>query len=67
MKFIYFVHNKPWLCSCSLRDNITFGESFEAKRYKKVLKICELTDDIAQLAGGDLTEIGELGVNLSGG
>jgi len=29
--------------------------------------MCELSDDIAQLAGGDMTEIGERGVNLSGG
>lgn len=53
--------------SCSLKENIVFGESFDQKRYKKVLRICELNDDIAQLQGGDMTEIGERGVNLSGG
>ena len=36
-------------------------------RYNKVIECCQLADDLKQLAGGDLTEIGEKGVNLSGG
>ena len=33
----------------------------------KVLETCALEADLAQLAGGDSTEIGEKGINLSGG
>jgi ABC-type bacteriocin/lantibiotic exporter with double-glycine peptidase domain len=29
--------------------------------------MCELREDIKNLPGGDLTEIGERGINLSGG
>jgi len=32
-----------------------------------VIKACALIDDLALLVDGDLTEIGEKGVNLSGG
>ena len=39
----------------------------EESRYNKVIECCQLADDLKQLAGGDLTEIGEKGVNLSGG
>ncbi|EAR99522.1 ABC transporter C family protein (macronuclear) [Tetrahymena thermophila SB210] len=64
---IAYVPQIPWLRSCSLRDNILFGEEYNQKRYEKTLRICQLLDDIKQLPGGDLTEIGERGVNLSGG
>ena len=36
-------------------------------RYDTVIAACALAHDIAQLPAGDATEIGERGVNLSGG
>ena len=38
-------------------------------RYDTALRVCDLEPDLAVLAGGkrDLTEIGEKGLNLSGG
>jgi ABC-type molybdenum transport system ATPase subunit/photorepair protein PhrA len=36
-------------------------------RYNRVVAACALGHDIAQLPAGDATEIGERGVNLSGG
>lgn len=44
-----------------------FGEEFNEKKYKKTIKICELTRDLEILPAGDETEIGEKGINLSGG
>ena len=35
--------------------------------YERVVSLCELTEDFANLPAGDLTEIGSKGVNLSGG
>ena len=35
--------------------------------FLEVLETCALEADLAQLAGGDTTEIGEKGINLSGG
>ncbi|KAJ1631469.1 P-loop containing nucleoside triphosphate hydrolase protein, partial [Pavlovales sp. CCMP2436] len=51
----------------TVRDNITFASPFEATRYAAVLKACALEQDLASLPAGDATEIGERGINLSGG
>ena len=48
-----------------MRSN--WKEPYEEKRYKKTIKICELTRDLEILPAGDETEIGEKGINLSGG
>ena len=57
----------PWIFSGSLRENILFGAPFEEGRYERVLAGCGLLEDIAGLPDGDKSEIGERGVNLSGG
>ena len=36
-------------------------------RYNSVLSACSLKPDLDQLPSGDLTEIGERGITLSGG
>jgi hypothetical protein len=36
-------------------------------RYNSVLEACALLPDLKILAAGDMTEIGERGINLSGG
>lgn len=40
---------------------------YDGAKYHKVIKICELTRDLEILPAGDQTEIGEKGINLSGG
>ena len=50
-----------------MRDNILFGAPFDAVRYDAVLEACCLLPDLAILPAGDATEIGERGINLSGG
>nr|XP_027211385.1 canalicular multispecific organic anion transporter 2-like [Penaeus vannamei] len=64
---IAYVSQQAWLQNATLRDNITWGEHFDAKRYNKVVKACALQPDLDMLPGGDMTEIGEKGINLSGG
>ncbi|RHZ60075.1 hypothetical protein Glove_359g25 [Diversispora epigaea] len=51
----------------TLRNNITFGFPYEHNFYEEVIEACSLKQDISILPGGDLTEIGEKGINLSGG
>lgn len=51
----------------SVRNNILFGLPFRKERYEKTLAACSLTSDLAILEDGDSTEIGEKGINLSGG
>ena len=56
-----------WIQNARLRDNVLFGNAFDQKLYDKVIEACALKDDLKILPGGDETEIGEKGINLSGG
>ncbi|GMF30259.1 unnamed protein product [Phytophthora lilii] len=64
---ISYVSQEAWIRNATLRDNIVFEESFNRIRYENVLKASQLTLDLATLPSGDRTEIGERGINLSGG
>lgn len=64
---IGFIPQNSFLLNASLRDNILFGLPYDEQKYKNILKICELAPDIKMLPAGDKTEIGERGINLSGG
>lgn len=57
----------PWLQSMSIRDNILFSYPYEDARYKQVLDACALLPDMAEFKHGDLSNIGENGIGLSGG
>ena len=57
----------PWICNATVRENILFGRTFDAARYAEALHAAALDDDISILVSGDATEIGERGINLSGG
>ncbi|KAG9026448.1 hypothetical protein FRB95_008855 [Tulasnella sp. JGI-2019a] len=57
----------PWILNTTLRENVLFGEEFDETRYNGVISACQLLPDIAILPYGDMTEIGEKGVSLSGG
>ncbi|XP_072032229.1 ATP-binding cassette sub-family C member 10-like [Amphiura filiformis] len=58
---------ESWIQHATLRDNILFGEEFDVDKYEEVIKACALLDDIKILPAGDMTEVGENGVTLSGG
>jgi ABC-type bacteriocin/lantibiotic exporter with double-glycine peptidase domain len=51
----------------SIKDNILFGRPFNQLKYEETLRICQLELDLASFPAGDDTEIGEKGINLSGG
>lgn len=61
------VEQEPQIFSGTIRDNILFGTVFKKELYIKVIDACCLFDDIKALPNKDLTEIGERGINLSGG
>ncbi|XP_063866904.1 ATP-binding cassette sub-family C member 5-like isoform X1 [Scylla paramamosain] len=62
-----YVGQQAWILNATLRDNILLDESFDAKRYYRVIHACSLSQDIETMPAGDMTEIGERGINLSGG
>jgi len=49
----------------TLKENILFGNAYDDERYQDVLHICALNRDLSLLSYGDMTEIGDRGVNLS--
>lgn len=64
---IGYCAQRPWLQSMSIRDNILFSAPYEPERYNQVLEACALTIDLAAFKHGDLSDLGENGVGLSGG
>ncbi|KAI6212798.1 hypothetical protein M3Y94_00071600 [Aphelenchoides besseyi] len=62
-----YVPQQAWIQNLTLRDNVVFSSHFDGDHYEKTLDACCLRDDIMLLPSGDLTEIGEKGINLSGG
>ena len=64
---IAYVCQTPFIQNNTLKNNILFFHEFNAEKYNKVLKLSELLPDLEILKGGDMTEIGERGINLSGG
>jgi ABC-type transport system involved in cytochrome bd biosynthesis fused ATPase/permease subunit len=50
----------------TLRNNILFHSPNEEKKFNCLIDYCELRQDLATLIGGDMTEIGEKGINFSG-
>ena len=64
---ISYVSQIPWIQNATVRNNILFFQKYDEERYNKILELAELKPDLEILVGGDLTEIGEKGINLSGG
>ena len=64
---ISFVSQNPWILNASVEENILFFNQKDEERYNKVISICQLEQDFMSLPKGDKTEIGEKGLNLSGG
>ncbi|KAJ1514976.1 Multidrug resistance-associated protein 1 [Coelomomyces lativittatus] len=58
---------QPWIQNASVKDNILFGLPFDEVKYQRAIHLACLKRDLEQLPDGELTEIGEKGINLSGG
>ncbi|OJD36754.1 abc transporter [Diplodia corticola] len=66
-EMIGYCAQTPWLQHMSIRENILFSSPLDEARYKQVLEACALTPDMANFKHGDLSDLGENGVGLSGG
>jgi ATP-binding cassette subfamily C (CFTR/MRP) protein 4 len=63
-----YTAQSPWIFVDTLRNNILFNRAFVEQRYRDVIYACCLDIDLASFgSSGDLTIIGERGVNLSEG
>ncbi|KAJ3748238.1 multidrug resistance-associated ABC transporter [Lentinula raphanica] len=66
-KVCAYVPQSAWLRNASIKENILFNLPFDEERYRKTMEACALVSDMEILEDGDESEIGERGVNLSGG
>ena len=62
-----FCPQYAWIQNTSVKENILFGKPFDRKWYDAVIDACALRPDLDMLPNGDLTEIGERGITVSGG
>lgn len=58
---------QPWVQNATVRDNIIFGRPYDEAWYNQVITSCSLSRDLQILPAGDMTEVGERGITLSGG
>ena len=64
---IAYVEQDPIIFSGTIRENILFGNEWDPALYQQVINNCNLVRDLELFSYGDLTRIGERGINLSGG
>ncbi|KAM5281161.1 ATP-binding cassette sub-family C member 2-like [Ctenodactylus gundi] len=64
---VAYVSQQAWIQNCILQENILFGSVMQRQHYERILEACALLPDLEQLPNGDQTEIGERGLNISGG
>ncbi|KAF8202113.1 multidrug resistance-associated ABC transporter [Pholiota molesta] len=64
---VAYAPQNPWILSATVRENILFSHEYDETFYNLVIEGCALGQDLALLANGDLTEVGEKGITLSGG
>ncbi|KAI0360724.1 multidrug resistance-associated ABC transporter [Trametes cingulata] len=62
-----YVPQTAWIMNATLRQNIVFGQPEDEEKFRNIVKACCLEPDLEMLPNGEETEIGEKGINLSGG
>ena len=62
-----FCPQYAWIQNASVKENVLFGKKMNHKWYDEVIDACALRPDLDMLPHGDLTEIGERGITVSGG
>lgn len=67
MGSVTYTKQVPWIRNRTVRENIIYNQPFDLDKYVDTMQFCELESDLVTLKAGDQTEIGESGVNLSGG
>ncbi|KAJ4001710.1 P-loop containing nucleoside triphosphate hydrolase protein [Lentinula boryana] len=64
---VSYAAQESWIQNDTIRNNVLFGSDFDEERYNDVLYQCGLLRDLSLFDAGDMTEVGEKGINLSGG
>ncbi|XP_072433976.1 ATP-binding cassette sub-family C member 4 isoform X3 [Chiloscyllium punctatum] len=64
---IAYCAQQPWVFPGTVRSNILFGKEYQRTKYENIITACALKRDLELFQDGDLTQIGDRGVTLSGG
>lgn len=64
---VSYSSQQPWIQNMSIKDNILFGLPYDHDKYVRVVDACCLVTDFEELPRYDETDIGEKGLNISGG
>ncbi|KAG7195930.1 uncharacterized protein KQ657_002316 [Scheffersomyces spartinae] len=64
---IAYCSQSPWIINASVKDNILFGHRYDQQYYDLTIAVAQLDPDLDILPDGDLTQVGEKGITLSGG
>ncbi|GAM88788.1 hypothetical protein ANO11243_068220 [Dothideomycetidae sp. 11243] len=62
-----FCPQYAWIQNATVKENIVFGKEYKRRWYNEVIDACALRPDLEMLPNGDMTEIGERGITVSGG
>ncbi|KAJ2993207.1 Multidrug resistance-associated protein 1 [Globomyces sp. JEL0801] len=64
---IAYCSQQPWILTETIQGNIVFNQELNQTRLNEILTACGLDKDLQLFPSGIMTEIGEKGINLSGG
>ena len=64
---VSYHQQQPWILNTSIKENILFGLPYDETKFNSVIEGSALQPDLNILPAGIETEIGEKGINLSGG
>ncbi|XP_038273751.1 ATP-binding cassette sub-family C member 6-like isoform X4 [Dermochelys coriacea] len=64
---VAYVPQQDWIQNASVEENIIFGEEMDESWYNSVIDACALQPDLESFPAGSKSEIGEKGINISGG
>lgn len=64
---VSYVSQKYWIQNETVRNNILFGKEYDERKYRESIFYSSLVDDIEVMSHKDKTQLGEKGINLSGG
>lgn len=62
-----YASQDPWIMNGTIRSNILMGRKLNNNYYNEVVRACGLLQDFKQFVDGDLTIVGDRGVQCSGG
>jgi ABC-type multidrug transport system fused ATPase/permease subunit len=64
---ISYVEQEPVVFNGTVKELIVFGYEYNRKKFNRIIEATGFVEDLKQFSNGKETEVGERGVNLSGG